>query len=345
MDILVTGGAGFIGSHTCVKLLQENYNVIIIDNFINSSSSVIDNICKIVSEKRKNLVLYKMDLIDDLDFIFEKHNIQIVIHFAGLKAVGESIKNPLLYHTENLSITLNLLNAMKKFNCYKFIFSSSATVYGNSESPLSENHHIGLNISNPYGNTKYLIEKILMDCCIDQNNSFISLRYFNPIGAHPSGLIGENPNDIPNNLMPYLLKVAYSNNISYLKGFDHLNIFGSTYNTPDGTAIRDYIHVEDLAEAHICAVKNINNYNGYNTFNVGTGKGTSVKELVNVFSNVNKVMLPIKITNKRDGDLEEVYCNNDKIKKYLHFIPKYNLNNMCQHSWNFQIRNMNSKIL
>jgi UDP-glucose 4-epimerase len=366
MDILITGGTGFIGSHTCVKLLLDNYKVIIIDNLINSSEIVIKNIKKIVGEKKKNLIFYKIDLNNNIDFIFKKHNIEYVIHFAGLKSVFESVENPLLYYTQNISMTLNLLNIMEKNGCNKLIFSSSATVYGECKSPVSENHPIGQNISNPYGNTKYIIEKILMDVCVKEKNTFISLRYFNPIGAHPSGLIGENPNNKPNNLMPTLLKIAYKNNIKDIEGakhligtkgslaklpkgfeeslgftesleyYDTLNIFGVNYNTPDKTAIRDYIHVEDLAMAHLQAIKNIEKLKGYNVFNVGTGTGTSVKEIVEIFKKINNVKIPINIADRREGDIEEIYCDNFKINKVLGFKPKYDLNDMCSHAWNYQ---------
>jgi UDP-glucose 4-epimerase len=333
--ILVTGGAGFIGSHTCVELLKRDYNVVVVDSLINSKREVINKIKQIA---RRPVVFHERDLTDDISDIFETYDIYAVIHFAGLKAVKESISNPIFYYKTNLYSTINLLETMKKYNCHRLIFSSSATVYGDQKSPLNENMDIGKGITNPYGQTKFMIEQILMDCCKSEpKNNFIGLRYFNPIGAHPSGLIGEDPNDIPNNLMPYILKTAYKNNIDHnVEGFDHLSIYGNNYNTIDGTAVRDYIHVVDLALGHIKALEKIDVLNNYNVFNLGTGKGSSVLEIVNMFIKINKVRLPYKLTDRRDGDLEEVYCETDKTVDILGFKTSLTLEDMCRDAWNFQ---------
>lgn len=337
--VLVTGGTGFIGSHTSLLLLNKNYNIIILDNLKNSKIEVLNNLKKLT--KNNNIIFYERDLSDNLDDIFSTYNIDSVIHFAGLKAVKESIDNPLLYYNTNIFSTTNLLKTMEKYNCRKLIFSSSATVYGNAQPPLIENMVIGNGITNPYGQTKFMIERILEDFSkINKNFNIIILRYFNPIGAHPSGLLGENPNDVPNNLMPYLLKVAYKNNIDKkIQGYDYLSVFGNDYNTPDGTCIRDYIHVMDLAESHILSIEKINKMEkNLNIFNIGLGKGTSVIELIHIFERVNNVKIPYKIIEKREGDLPVVYCDSNKCKTILGFSSKYSVEDMCKNSWNFKLK-------
>jgi len=336
MEILLTGGLGFIGSHIAIELLNMNYTVIIIDNLLNSKLSVLINIKKITD---KEIIFYKRDLQEDINDIFTKHSIYAVIHLAGLKSVNESVRNPLLYYKENIMSTINLLETMEKFNCKNLIFSSSATVYGDKKSPLNENMEIGCNISNPYGKTKFMIEEILSDFCnINLQFSITSLRYFNPIGAHPSGLIGEDPNGIPNNLMPYILKVAYKNNINSKMGsYDYLSIYGNDYNTEDGTGVRDYIHVVDLARAHVISLKNIEYPKGYDAYNIGTGIGYSVLDVVNTFIKVNNVKLPYKFLGRRNGDIDIVYCETNKSRDKLKFTPQYNLQEMCEHAWNYQL--------
>jgi len=325
--ILVTGGTGFIGSHTCVELLNNGYTVVIIDNLVNSKETVVDKIKQITN---KNIIFYEIDLFDRYELlqIFTKHKFDCVIHFAGLKAVGESVNKPLLYYKNNIMITLNLLELMETFKCYNLIFSSSATIYGDQKPPFKETMNIGQGITNPYGQTKYMIEQILKDLCISNNKFNITcLRYFNPVGAHPTGLIGENPNGIPNNLMPIILKVAVKNN-------SYLNIFGNDYDTPDGTCLRDYIHVVDLAKGH---VKALNNMDGYKVYNLGTGNGISVLELINTFIKINKVNLPYKIVGRRDGDLAEVYCDPSKSLEELDWKAELDIEDMCRDSWNFVV--------
>lgn len=336
--ILVTGGCGYIGSHACVELLNQ-YNVIVIDNFSNSSKKVIEKIEKITNNKVK---LYEFDLLNEekIDKVFNENKIDYVIHFAGLKSVSESVSNPLKYYKNNLCSTLNLIEIMEKYGCYNLIFSSSATVYGNSISPLSENSKVGIGITNPYGQTKYMIEQILEDVCKSNKNfNIISLRYFNPIGCHKSGLIGENPNDIPNNLMPYILKVAIQNNTEYHinKKYNHLNIFGNDYDTKDGTCIRDYIHVIDLVKGHVKALNHLRK--GYHAYNLGTGQGTSVNELVDCFITINNVILPYKYIDRRDGDLETVFCNPNKAFNELGWKAELTIKDMCKDTWRFQLLN------
>jgi len=342
-NIIITGGTGFIGSHTCIELLTSaNYNIIIIDNLCNSKQNVIDKIEKIT--KTKNITFYNNDLLNkqEIDKIFQKYNPYAVIHFAGLKAVGESIKYPCNYYQNNLISTLNLIEIMDKYQCYNLIFSSSATVYGKQESPLKEDYIIGQNITNPYGQTKFMIEQILKDICISNNKwNIISLRYFNPIGAHKSGLIGENPNDIPNNLMPYILKVAVNNNTSKNLGiqFNNLKIFGHDYDTPDKTCQRDFIHVVDLAKGHISALDKINELNGYHVFNLGTGNPTSVLEIINIFKKANNVKLPYDFSPRREGDLDICFCDPDYTYKILNWKALLSVEDMCIDSWKFQLNN------
>ena len=376
--ILVCGGLGFIGSHTCVELLNNNYNIIIVDDLSNSKSDVLDKVKQIYESVSDNLnnpnnpnnlnkpfiKYFYLDLssdIDKLDLIFANNNIDAVIHFAGYKAVNESIEKPLMYYSNNLLSTLNLLEIMHKYKCYNLIFSSSSTVYGQNISPLHENMIINHNnITNPYGRTKFFIEQILQDVYISNNNfNIICLRYFNPIGAHPSGLIGENPNNIPNNIMPYILNVVKYNQYiisdqtvqsnltdqSVLteqtnSPFSVLKIFGNNYNTPDGTCIRDYIHVMDVASGHLKALIKLDENIGYDIYNLGTGKGTSVLELINSFILVNNIRLPYVFADRRKGDIDIVYCDPTKANKQLDWYAKYDINDMVRDSYHYINKNI-----
>ena len=325
MKILVTGGTGYIGSHTAVELLKENHDVIIIDNLSNSKIEVVDKIEKISG---KQIKFYQGDVQDKkvLNKIFSKEKIEAVIHFAGLKAVGESVVKPLEYYRNNLDSTLSLLEVMKEYNCKKIVFSSSATVYGKPKSlPIKED--FPLSTTNPYGTTKLIIEGILRDLYKSDNEwSIAILRYFNPVGAHESGLIGEDPNGIPNNLMPYVMKVVTGE-------LECLSVFGNDYDTPDGTGVRDYIHVVDLAKGHVLALNNKST--GVKVYNLGTGKGTSVKELVNAFERVNNITINKKIAPRRPGDIDECYASCDKAFKELGFKAEKTVDEMCRDSYNF----------
>ena len=328
--IIVTGGSVFIGSHTCIELLKQNYKIIIIDNLVNSSQTILSKI-KLISNK--NIIFFKRDLSENLDDIFIHHSIHAVIHFAALKSVSDSINNPLLYYKNNIESTINLLITMEKFNCYNFIFSSSATVYGNQPPPLTECTNTGTGITNPYGQTKFMLEQILKDLA-HSNPKFniVALRYFNPIGAHPSGIIGESSSSPSTNLMPHVLRAAASK--------IPLTIFGDNYDTPDGTCIRDYIHVVDVADAHVLALKKMKLLlTNYHVFNVGLGNGTSVLELVRSFESINNVIVPRVFANKRPGDLPTVFCSTKKIKSVLNFKPKYSIEDACKHAWNFHCKN------
>lgn len=331
MKILVTGGCGYIGSHTCVELLNKNYDVIVVDNLCNSKSDVIDKIETITNKKIK---FYEVDLRNKylLDKIFKENNIDAVIHFAGLKAVGESVKLPLMYYENNIYSTLVLLNVMQDNNCKKIIFSSSATVYGNPEKlPITEDAK--LSTTNPYGATKLFIERILEDLYKADNEFSISiLRYFNPIGAHESGLIGENPNGIPNNLMPFIVKVA-------TKELECLNIFGNDYDTKDGTGVRDYIHVVDLAKGHIKALEKILKENTISYYNLGTGTGYSVLEMVNSFEKINNLKINYKIVERRPGDIATCYSDPTKAFKELGWKAEKGIVDMCKDAYNFVIKN------
>lgn len=325
--LLITGGTGYIGSHTAVKLLEQDENIIIMDNLYNSKKEVLKSIETITAKKTR---FYQTDLLDisGLEQIFKENQIDCVIHFAGLKAVGESVAEPLKYFNNNITGTINLLLTMNKYNCKKIIFSSSATVYGTAEiMPLNENSPLG--VTNPYGRTKLIIEDMLRDLHASDNEfGIVLLRYFNPIGAHKSGLIGENPNGIPNNLMPYICKVA--------KGDLHqLNVFGNDYDTVDGTGVRDYIHVEDLAAGHVKAYEKIKDANGLFTYNLGTGNGYSVLQVVNAFEKANNVKINYRIVPRRAGDVATVYADTKKAETELGFVAEYGIENMCRDSWNF----------
>ena len=325
MRILVTGGCGYIGSHTVLDLLNNNMEVIIVDNFINSKRDVLDKIKKITN---KDVIFYEIDMCDknELKKVFEKEHIDAVIHFAGLKAVGESVEKPLMYYNNNLISTINLLELMQKFNVKKIVFSSSATVYGNPKTlPIKED--FPLSTTNPYGTTKLMIETILKDLYTSDSSFDITiLRYFNPIGSEKLGLLGEDPNGIPNNLMPYIVRVATGK-------LPILNIFGDDYNTIDGTGVRDYIHVLDLAHGHVLALNN--KKQGLKIYNLGTGKGTSVLELVNTFERVNNVKINKQIVARREGDIDECFASNELAKNELGFNPKYTIEDMCKDSYNF----------
>jgi len=331
-NILLTGGNGYIGSHIIIELLKnDNYNVIVLDNLVNSKKKNIKQVKKIIYPK--DYIFYKGTILDKkiLEKIFTNHNIYAVIHLAALKSVNDSIQYPLLYYNNNISGTLNLLEVMEKYNVKNFIFSSSATVYGNAKSPLTEDSQVGVGITNPYGRSKYLIEEILKDL---KNWNIFLLRYFNPVGAHESGLIGDDPNGIPNNLLPFLLRVAKNN---YYKennpDYEYLNIFGNDYDTRDGTCIRDFIHVVDLANAHISCLDKFKT--GYDIINIGTGEGTTVMEFINAFKNTLQIDIPYKILNRRNGDISECYCTNDKALKVLKWKPIKTINDICKDSWNF----------
>lgn len=332
MKILVTGGAGYIGSHTCVELLNEGFEVVVIDNFSNSKSSSLDAIKKITV---KDFKFYEIDYLDKnaLNKVFEENKIDAVINFAGFKAVGESVQKPIEYYTNNISGALNLLDVMRKHNVKKFVFSSSATVYGNPEKiPLTEDCKIG-GTTNPYGTSKLFIEQILKDIYASDNSwDIIILRYFNPVGAHESGLIGEDPKGIPNNLMPYIAKVA-------TKELKELSVFGNDYNTPDGTGVRDYIHVVDLAKGHVLALNKLEKEGkGLFIYNLGTGTGYSVLDLVHAYEKANNVKVPYKIAPRRDGDIATCYSDPTKAKNELGFVATKTIEDMCHDSYKFVTR-------
>ena len=331
MVILITGGAGYIGSHTCVELLEKGEQIVVVDNFCNSKPEVIEKIKEIT---KKDFKFYEVDLLDKpkLAKVFQENEIKEVIHFAGLKAVGESVQKPLEYYHNNITGTIILLEVMKKYNCKKIVFSSSATVYGLPKSvPIKED--FPLSTTNPYGTTKLYIEQIMKDCCVaDKELAVILLRYFNPIGAHKSGLIGEDPNGIPNNLMPFIARVADGT-------YPELKVFGNDYDTPDGTGVRDYIHVVDLSIGHIKAIEKIRNMKGVEIYNLGTGKGFSVLELVKTFEKVNNVKVNYKIVGRRAGDIAICYANCDKALKELGWKCERNIEDMCRDTWNFILKN------
>ena len=332
MKILVSGGCGYIGSHTCVELLNNGYEVVVVDNLCNSKENVIDKIKEITG---KNVTFYKGDVCDKeiLRKIFNENKIDAVIHFAGLKAVGESVEKPLMYYRNNIDSTLSLCEVMNEYNCKKIIFSSSATVYGDpAKLPITEDMPVG-NTTNPYGSSKLCIEGILKDLYISDNSWGITLlRYFNPVGAHQSGLIGEDPNGIPNNLMPYIVKVATGE-------LPCLSIFGDDYDTKDGTGVRDYIHVVDLARGHVKALEKLLSVKGINIYNLGTGNGYSVLEMVNTFSKVNGVDVNYKIVERRAGDIACCYADCSKAFNELGWSAELSLDDMVKSAYNFVLKN------
>ena len=330
--VLVTGGAGYIGSHTCVELLSLGYNIIIIDNYSNSDESSIKAIRKLFPQS--DFSFYEADLLDEkaLDEIFAKHPIDYIIHFAGLKAVGESVQNPINYYSNNINSTLNLCKMMKKYDVSKIIFSSSATVYrGDNPMPLNEDSALGA--INPYGWSKFMCEQILNDCAqTDKTWSVVLLRYFNPVGAHSSGLLGENPRGIPNNLVPFIAQTA--------KGLHkELKIFGNDYDTPDGTCIRDYIHVVDLAVGHVNAINYTEKHTGCEVFNLGTGQGVSVLEMVETFKKSNNIDVPYSIAPRRAGDNPISLADPKKAESILGYKAIKSVEEMCVDTWKFQSMN------
>ncbi|XP_050523213.1 UDP-glucose 4-epimerase-like [Daktulosphaira vitifoliae] len=338
--IFVTGGAGYIGSHCVLSLLEAGYDVVAIDNFANSvehkdSAASLDRVSQITGKK---IVFYKCSLlnIEQLDNIFKKHQIDCVIHFAAMKSVGESMKQPLMYYKNNLVGAMNLLEVMATHKCFHLVFSSSCTVYGNPKFlPITEVHPTG-NVTNVYGRTKLFIEEILKDCTSSNSCwNIISLRYFNPVGAHPSGLIGENPTKNFSNLMPYLAQVALGKKPT-------LSIFGDDYNTPDGTGIRDYVHIMDLADGHVAALKKLlSQHSNLEVYNLGSGQGTSVLELIKTFERVTGVKIPYTIEPRRQGDIASMYANCDLAKTKLGWSTKYTLEDACKDFWRWQSMNPN----
>ena len=328
-EILLTGGTGYIGSHTAVELINAGQDVVIVDDLSNSDKSVIDRIEMITGKKPR---FYKMDVKCEkaLDRLFKKRDISAVIHFAGFKAVGESAKKPVEYYENNLETTISLLKCMKKHGCKRLVFSSSATVYGEKNPiPYTEEMETG-GCTNPYGKTKFMIEEILKDLSAsDKDFSIVLLRYFNPAGAHESGLIGEKPNGIPNNLMPYIMQTAIGKR-------EKLSVFGNDYDTPDGTGVRDYIHVTDLAKGHVKALSYAETHTGCEAFNIGAGKGYSVLDVVNTFSSVNGVAVPYVFAPRREGALPAYYANTETAEKLLNFKVEKDLSDMCRDSWRWE---------
>lgn len=336
MNVLLTGGTGYIGSHTAVALLENDYNVIVIDNLSKSKKKVINQIEEITD---RNIHFYEGSVQnrEHLEQIFINHKIDAVIHFAGFKSVNESIEKPLEYYNNNVLSTISLLECMGKYNCHTLVFSSSAAVYGlNNPIPVNEKMERGI-CTNPYAWTKWFCEKIIEDYSLitSQIGSSV-LRYFNPIGAHESGKIGEDPNGIPNNLMPYISNVASGK-------YSHLTVFGNDYNTPDGTCLRDYIHVMDLAEAHVKALEYSKDKKGVEIFNIGTGIPTSVLELICLFEKTNNVKIPLKIGKRREGDIVALWADNQKAKSVLDWYPKRNLIEMCRDEWTWKTNLMYTK--
>ena len=334
MSILVTGGAGYIGSHTSIELLQAGYDIVIVDNFCNSKPESLNRLEELTGKKPK---FYEVDILDreGLNKVFDENNIEAVIHFAGLKAVGESVEKPIEYYENNISGTLVLCDVMRKHNVKKIVFSSSATVYGmNNKVPFSEDMPTA-SATNPYGSTKLFIEQILSDIYVSDNEwSVALLRYFNPIGAHESGRIGEDPNGIPNNLMPYITQVAVGKR-------KELSVFGNDYDTHDGTGVRDYIHVVDLAKGHLKAVGKVLSSNGVEAYNLGTGIGYSVLDVVNSFEKASGQKVPYKIVERRAGDIATCYADATKALRELGWKAEKNLDDMCRDSWRWQKNNPN----
>ena len=333
MAILVSGGAGYIGSHTCVELLAAGYDIVVADNYYNSCPEALARVKKIAG-KDFRFVAADMTDKDAVEKIFaENEDIDCVIQFAAYKAVGESVSKPIEYYSNNLACTLNILDVMRRHNCHNIIFSSSATVYGDPASvPIREDFPVG-GTTNPYGTTKVFTERILTDCCkADPELNVALLRYFNPIGAHPSGLIGEDPNGIPNNLVPYIAKVAVGK-------LEKVHVFGNDYPTPDGTGVRDYIHVVDLARGHVAAIKKLEQKPGLFICNLGTGHGYSVLDVINAFSKACGKEIPYVIDPRRPGDIAECWCDPSKAKRELGWEAQYGIEEMCAHSWNWQSHN------
>ena len=334
MNVLVTGGAGYIGSHTCVELIAQGYTPIVVDNLCNSNPKSLERVHEITG---KAITFYEGDVRDKalLDRVFDENAIDCVIHFAGLKAVGESVAKPLAYYENNLCSTMALCSVMARRGVKRIIFSSSATVYsGDNEMPLRETSKTG-NCTNPYGWTKYMGEQILRDIAkADPTWSVVLLRYFNPVGAHESGLIGEHPNGIPNNLMPYISQTAIGKR-------EHLNVFGNDYPTKDGTGVRDYIHVVDLAKGHVAAIEYLMRHTGEGVFNLGTGNGYSVLDMVHAFEEANGVKVPYVIAPRRPGDLPICYADPAKSREILGWQATHDQNDMCRDSWNWQSKNPN----
>ena len=334
MSILVTGGAGFIGSHTCVELLENGYDVVVVDNLSNSCEKSLERVKEITG---KEVTFYKGDILDRdfLESVFEKENIASCIHFAGLKAVGESVEKPWEYYHNNLTGTLILVDVLKKYDAKNLIFSSSATVYGDpAQIPITEECPKG-QCTNPYGWTKSMLEQVLTDIQkADPDWNIVLLRYFNPIGAHESGLIGENPNGIPNNLMPYITQVA----VGKLKS---LGVFGNDYDTPDGTGVRDFIHVMDLAKGHVKALKKLEDHSGLSIYNLGTGVGYSVLDVVKNFEKATGIQIPYEIKPRRAGDIATCYSDASKAKRELGWEAEYGIEDMCADSWRWQSMNPN----
>lgn len=328
--ILVTGGAGYIGSHTLIELDRAGYDFVVVDNLVNSQREALHRVERIIG---RNVPFYQVDLRDSaaLEEVLAEHKFYACIHFAGLKAVGESVAKPLEYYENNMNGTFVLLAGLRKHGCRNIIFSSSATVYGNPDGIVQYTEELPKQrCTSPYGQTKSMLEEVLIDVQkADPAWNVVILRYFNPIGAHPSGLLGENPNGIPNNLMPYITQVAVGKR-------EFLGVFGNDYNTPDGTGVRDYIHVMDLANGHVCALRAIDNHCGLAVYNLGTGKGYSVLEVVKAFEKVNGVAVPYKIMPRRDGDIDEYYSDPRKVYEELGWQAQYGIEDMCRDSWNWE---------
>jgi UDP-glucose 4-epimerase len=334
--VLVSGGAGFIGSHTVVELLEQGYQAVVVDDLSNASAKALDRIKEIVGkDAAKRLTFYQAKVNDHeaLEKIFCNHTIDRVIHFAGFKAVGESVKKPIEYYSNNLGSTLTLIDVMRDHGCKSIIFSSSSTVYGDPDKlPLTEESPKKA-ATNPYGWTKWMIEQILTDLhTADPEWNVVLLRYFNPIGAHPSGLMGEDPKGIPNNLVPYVAQVAIGKR-------DYVHVYGNDYPTHDGTGVRDYIHVMDLASGHVAALAWMNGRTGVEIFNLGTGKGSSVLDVIKAFSKACGKDIPYKVEARRDGDIAENYANCDKAAREMNWTAKYTIDDMCRDSWNWQSHN------
>ncbi|WP_176344451.1 UDP-glucose 4-epimerase GalE [Priestia aryabhattai] len=331
MTILITGGAGYIGSHTCVELLNSGHDILVLDNFSNSRPESLDRVKELTN---KSFKIYKIDLLDKaaVEKVFSENEIEAVIHFAGLKAVGESVEIPVHYYHNNITGTLILIDVMQKYNVFNLVFSSSATVYGIPQQvPISE--EFSLSATNPYGRTKLMIEEILNDVYVSNNNwSIALLRYFNPIGAHESGLIGEDPNGLPNNLMPFISQVSIGK-------LSELKVFGNDYTTPDGTGVRDYIHVVDLAKGHLKALEKIVTFNGVEAYNLGTGKGYSVLEMIDAFEKASGRKVPYVIGPRRPGDIAECFAKPDKAERELGWKAEKGIKDMCIDSWKWQSQN------